>query len=238
MSSITPNRAATEDLSTPARIRDAAIQCFADAGFQKTSIRVIASAAGVSPGLVIHHFGSKDKLREVCDEYILSKTFERASNESSPQGFQQVLQQHLENPREFDLEIRYLSRAVTDDSPMGQKFVSLVIDETESIVRAGISDGSMNPSSDPRALAVFITMTSLAMLTMSKYVSQALDTEEFDQAFTQRMALPALELFTHGLYSDDAYLRAAQEVLSDSSPTSEEEPQQRQQRQRKEGERL
>ena len=35
-------------------------------------MRQIAAAAGVSPGLVIHHFGSKDGLREAVDAHVLA----------------------------------------------------------------------------------------------------------------------------------------------------------------------
>ena len=58
----------SDDLTTSARIRDAAIAQFGAHGFN-TGVRAIATAAGVSPGLVIHHFGSKDGLRKACDEY-------------------------------------------------------------------------------------------------------------------------------------------------------------------------
>ena len=57
------------DLTTAARIRDAAIELFGSHGFS-VGVRAIAQAAGVSPGLVIHHFGSKDGLRQACDDYI------------------------------------------------------------------------------------------------------------------------------------------------------------------------
>jgi AcrR family transcriptional regulator len=40
----------------------AARTAFAERGFDGTSIRVIATAAGVDPALVHHYFGSKDKL--------------------------------------------------------------------------------------------------------------------------------------------------------------------------------
>ncbi|MCL1801575.1 MAG: TetR family transcriptional regulator [Promicromonosporaceae bacterium] len=60
------------DLTTRARIRDAAITRFAKDGFG-ASIRTIADDAHVSPGLVIHHFGSKDQLREECDHHILGE---------------------------------------------------------------------------------------------------------------------------------------------------------------------
>ena len=38
-----------------------------------TTIRDIANAAGVSGGLVRHHFGSKDDLRAACDSYALDQ---------------------------------------------------------------------------------------------------------------------------------------------------------------------
>ena len=34
-------------------------------------MRAVAAEAGVSPALVIHHFGSKDALRAACDEHVL-----------------------------------------------------------------------------------------------------------------------------------------------------------------------
>ena len=47
-----------EDLTARARIRDAALALFAERGTDGATIRDIAKAAGVSGGLVRHHFGS------------------------------------------------------------------------------------------------------------------------------------------------------------------------------------
>ncbi|MGD0065162.1 MAG: helix-turn-helix domain-containing protein, partial [Streptosporangiaceae bacterium] len=58
------------DLTARARIRQAALRHFAEQGFQRATIRKIAQTAGVSPGLLRHHFGSKDDLRKECDEYV------------------------------------------------------------------------------------------------------------------------------------------------------------------------
>ena len=62
-----------EDLTARARIRDAALALFADRGLDGTTIRDIAKAAGVSGGLIRHHFGSKDDLRAACDSYALDQ---------------------------------------------------------------------------------------------------------------------------------------------------------------------
>ncbi len=60
------------DLTARARIRDAAIECFAEEGFD-TPFRTIADRAGFSPGLITHHFGSKSALRADCDAEVLRR---------------------------------------------------------------------------------------------------------------------------------------------------------------------
>ncbi|MFC4906687.1 TetR/AcrR family transcriptional regulator [Actinomadura gamaensis] len=64
------------DLSTYARIRNAALQGFADKGVAATTIRDVASAAGVSPGLVQHHFGTKAGLRKAVNDYVIAVAVE------------------------------------------------------------------------------------------------------------------------------------------------------------------
>ena len=47
---------------TPAAICAAARRQFAERGFDRTTVRSVAAEAGVDPALVIHHFGSKQRL--------------------------------------------------------------------------------------------------------------------------------------------------------------------------------
>jgi AcrR family transcriptional regulator len=47
---------------TEARILDAASRLFVERGYERTTIRAIAKAAGVDGGLVMHYFGSKREL--------------------------------------------------------------------------------------------------------------------------------------------------------------------------------
>ena len=56
-----PSRA-QQRRQTEERILAAARQIFAEIGYDRTTIRAVASAAGVDPGLVMHYFGSKDLL--------------------------------------------------------------------------------------------------------------------------------------------------------------------------------
>ena len=63
-----PGSRAEQRRRTEARILDAATQVFFSAGYDRTTIRAVASAAGVDAGLVMHYFGSKQQLyRRVID---------------------------------------------------------------------------------------------------------------------------------------------------------------------------
>jgi AcrR family transcriptional regulator len=63
-----PGSRADQRRRTEARILDAATQIFLAAGYERTTIRAVASAAGVDAGLVMHYFGSKQELfRRVID---------------------------------------------------------------------------------------------------------------------------------------------------------------------------
>ena len=63
-----PGSRAEQRRRTEARILDAATTVFVADGYERTTIRAVASAAGVDAGLVMHYFGSKQELyRRVID---------------------------------------------------------------------------------------------------------------------------------------------------------------------------
>src|SRR6202034_1410409 len=57
-----PGSRAEQRRRTEARILDAAASVFVAAGYERDTIRAVASAAGVDAGLVMHYFGSKQEL--------------------------------------------------------------------------------------------------------------------------------------------------------------------------------
>jgi AcrR family transcriptional regulator len=107
-----PSSRAEQRRRTEARILDAATQVFFAAGYERATIRAVASAAGVDPGLVMHYYGSKQELfRQVIDaapvgevsaapgqaaEQILAALAERLANE--PVASLALLRSMLTNP--------------------------------------------------------------------------------------------------------------------------------------------
>jgi AcrR family transcriptional regulator len=77
---------ATPDDSTRRRVLDAAIECIVDEGFYRASSNRIARRAGVTWGVIQHHFGTREKLMlEVVREGVeqLVATFEEAEIEGA-----------------------------------------------------------------------------------------------------------------------------------------------------------
>jgi AcrR family transcriptional regulator len=64
-------RASDGDLTAKARIRNAAMDLYAEYGEDHTSMREIAAAAGVTVGLLVHHFGTKDRLRDAVEQLVV-----------------------------------------------------------------------------------------------------------------------------------------------------------------------
>lgn len=61
------------DLTSRARIRIAALNQFAAKGYAGTTLRAIASEAGVTVGLVPHYFGSKEGVRDAVERWIVGR---------------------------------------------------------------------------------------------------------------------------------------------------------------------
>lgn len=66
-----PARVGRDGPSNVERIREAALTSFATHGTSETTLRSVAAAAGVSLGLVQHHFATKAGLIKAVDDYVL-----------------------------------------------------------------------------------------------------------------------------------------------------------------------
>ncbi|WP_346660260.1 TetR/AcrR family transcriptional regulator [Nannocystis pusilla] len=104
-----------DDRTARARIRDAALELFAERGVHGASIRDIAARAGVSAGLVQHHFGSKDGIREACDAHVLEAITAHAQRGIDGEITSGDLLASMYAASERG--VRYIARALVDDSP-------------------------------------------------------------------------------------------------------------------------
>ena len=200
VASATPRSAA--DLTARARIRDEAIHCFATEGFG-TSFRTIAARAGVSPGLITHHFGAKTALRAECDAEVLRRYHALKSEAiGDPSGY---LLERLARPGEAAVVLVYILRAIQAGGPPAHDFLESLVDHAREIMAESVASGLVRPSRDEEARLRYLTHQTMGAMLVQFLMNPGLTPDEFVtavQAGQQGHILPILELYTEGLLVD------------------------------------
>jgi AcrR family transcriptional regulator len=206
---------AFEDLTGRARIRDAAIHLFAERGIAGTTVRDIAQLAGVSPGLLRHHFGSKEALREACDAYALDRLVKIKE--------ELILEGKVANPGFLPsvhptilLLNKYVTQALLDGSPSAAAMFDDIVELTEQ----WISKHAPDVTDDYRGYAAVLVGMQSGMLAMHEHVSRALGVDIFTRDGHLRLAGAMTDFYSHPLLDSDliARLRNAFEPLRASNP--------------------
>jgi len=214
---------APDDRTTRARIRDAAIECFADHGVADTTARKVAASAGVSPGLVMHHFGSMDGLRLVCDEHVAA-VIRRHKEDALSSGPQLDLLAAFRNS-EFGPMMAYLARVLTDDSAAVAKLVDDLVADAEVYLEHGVESGLLRPTDDPHGRAVVIALWSLGALVLHHHMDRLLGVDltnpdiTTDPAFVDYLR-PVTEVMGSGLYTED-FVGQMKEALASYAGTEQ-----------------
>lgn len=108
------------DLTSRARIRNAGLHQFATSGFAGTPMRAIAAEAGVTIGLISHHFGSKEGLKEAVESWIVEQ-FANAIAKADAQAGESVAsaasrdESVAEMTQENPLIVAYLRRDLLEE---------------------------------------------------------------------------------------------------------------------------
>lgn len=156
------DRPDTSPADQRARILDAAIEQFAKLGFKGATVRGIAAAAGVSPGLVQHHFSTKEKLREECDRYTLaafrSVRIDVSSGLGEPGGSDQVSR----GAHTLTRLLPYMTRALLEG---GSDVTSVWFDATAAEFRQALTHGdfALPPDEDIDAITAVHTAMQLGV---------------------------------------------------------------------------
>jgi AcrR family transcriptional regulator len=180
-----------DDLTARARIRDAAIRLFADRGIGAATIRDIAAEAGVSSGLVRHHFGSKEALRDTCDAYAVDRMNELreemfAGGRLGDSAFMATVEPTAR------LLTNYLVQSMMDGSPAAQRMFDDAVDQAERYA------ASLDIS-DRRAHAAVLCTVQMGVFLMREQLSRALGIDVRTPEGHRRMMLGLAELFAHPL---------------------------------------
>jgi TetR/AcrR family transcriptional regulator, regulator of cefoperazone and chloramphenicol sensitivity len=184
-----PEQPSRSDLTARARIRDAALELFAERGYSGTSIRDVAAAAEVSPGLVQHHFGSKAGLRSACDAHVVEALKSLAAGKLERQEYDRdAISSLLESSLPI---LRYIARGLTEDWPGMAAIFDQGARDSEDWLTSTWPERFPPGSQAARTHAGILAAMSLGTLVLHGHVARWMGADPLDrgQAHVRSMAM-------------------------------------------------
>jgi AcrR family transcriptional regulator len=193
-------RGVPDELTAYARIRNAALELFAARGVAATSIREVAQAAGVSPGLVQHHYGTKAGLQKAVDEFVVEDALwtiadlpepleERSAEFAARMGA--VIRDRPES-------VRYLARAASEGSELGLRAFQEIVDFGVREFRAMENAGQLSPDLDLEWAVLQMLLFNLSTMMFQPAIEHALGESIMNEEGRRRVNAAATRLFTYG----------------------------------------
>jgi len=215
------------DRTARAKIRDAAIETVAIDGPSGVTARKVAAAAGVSPALLIHHYGSMDSLREECDHYVAAE-LRRLKSAATAQGASLDLLAALRTGHPLPLA-RYLAAVLTDDSPAVSRLVDELVADACAYSEQAVGTGMLQPSADPQGRAAVLMLWGLGALVLHRHMERLLGVDPTNPDFGRtpesvNYLAPVYEIYSNGLLAEEFAERArdAMAALADGARSTEE----------------
>jgi TetR/AcrR family transcriptional regulator, regulator of cefoperazone and chloramphenicol sensitivity len=192
------------DLTARARIRDAAMELFGTEGVAATSLRAVARAAAVSPGLIVHHFGSKEGLIRTVDEAVLAR-IDLALSEVPIEGSgAELIAQRAEVVAAFlrgqPALCDYLGRALSERTEASAQLFHRLFAfaaRDERLIAAGV----LRADSDPFWRAMHQVILVVGPLLLRPLIERELGGELLAEDNARRWTLARTDLLQHGLYA-------------------------------------
>jgi TetR/AcrR family transcriptional regulator, regulator of cefoperazone and chloramphenicol sensitivity len=207
-----PDERAPDDTTARTRIRDAALDLFGRDGINRVTVRAIAAEVGVSPALVVHHFGSMAALRRECDAYVMSmvRGTEDPDRDDAAAGVMAGDATGLSAVLETATPVRrYLARAFLDGTPEAANLFDEIAEVTTAWLDEGVREGWARPTSNSRARGAIYVSWLLAPLAFSDHLERVLGVDDlYETDATIEHAKVAVEMFTHGVFADERALGA------------------------------
>ena len=201
------------DLTAAARIRDAALREFAARGVAATSIRDVARAARVSPGLVQHHFRSKAGLRRAVEDLVARRALEAFGHpfdERSIAALSSRISTKIsdfirENPDVFG----YIGRSLLEGDRAGialfEGFLRLARTQIDRLRTTRLLRADL----DPDWTALHLVLIDLGAYLLEAGVSRFLGESLRSERALARMERATAQLFVKGVFRAGAVTPAA-----------------------------
>lgn len=181
-----------------------ALRLFGDAGIEATSLREVAKAAGVSPALVVHHFGGKEGLVAAVDEVAVSEFGAAYGSEEEVEGVD-LLRRRAEQTatvmRKRPDVCAYLGRALVEATPGSARLFRLLIEGGRAEIDSLAAKGALREDADRLWATLqhfFLIWAPLSFMPLLE--RETLGGPLLDEANLDRWVSANVELLETGLY--------------------------------------
>jgi AcrR family transcriptional regulator len=198
-----PDNTPADALSTVERIRGAALTSFAVHGTAATTLRAVASAAGVSLGLVQHHFATKSGLIKAVDDYVLAmvvSTMSQPIPEPPADSIEDIGNRITRIIAERPEVAGYVGRALVDGSPLGGTLFDTLMDVAMARWRLRAERGETRPGVDLTWAAINGLVLALGAVSLRAHVDRHLPEPLTTPAQLQRWQNSVDSLLREGLF--------------------------------------
>jgi AcrR family transcriptional regulator len=189
-----------EDLTARARIRDAAMRQFGELGFDRATLRGIADAAGVSYGLVRHHFGSKESLRDACDAY-LARIVERINDQVRTDAAPGQVNYVAVAGAAFGPYRAYVVRALVEGR--AAPFFDTLVDLSAQWLAESDRNRATPPDTPVEARATIGAAMALSISLLQDHVSRRFGVDVFSPEGEHLLARALLDIYSHPFLTED-----------------------------------
>lgn len=172
-------------------------------GFKGATVRGIAKDAGVSPGLVQHHFPSKQALRDECDGYVFTLIREAKAEAATTGALLDPA--FIGYAHEASVAVtRYVAMALATDAPAASTYFDACVDMTyETFTGGGELGPALPPTEETRTTAVVHSAMLLGLSLLFGQVLRALDLDADDPQTAVRLGRAQLFLTTDRIVGDE-----------------------------------
>jgi AcrR family transcriptional regulator len=176
------------------------VELFSEKGFESVSVREITNAAGVSPGLLIHHFKSKEAFIKACIEDVFGEVLS-FKTEPNPLDITSQLNKWKSNPEFYKTPLKFFKAVMASKTDYSKQLFELFLEGSRKVLEDGVEKGLVNKPSSLEMTNLVLAVNSLGTILLSDYIRDQLGGEFTDPEYAQGFMQASLEIYTNGVYT-------------------------------------
>lgn len=218
-------RIARDDLRAAAVIRETAMRLFADRGAAAVTVREIAAAAGVSAGLVMHHYGSKDGLKDAVDRRAVAffedmiGEFARLGEEGGSASLAELFAARLDSEPAM---VEYIRRLLLDGGGAADALFAKLMDATAAGMRSLTEAGVVRPAPDERIRTAFLLANDLSLVLLRRQIARATGTDPLTREGLASWTAAVMDVYTGGIFASPVASGTSEKAVTDQRPVKED----------------